>query len=177
VRSCNQSLQTPWDRFPSPFQCVTQALRAVGEPLTVPENAEGTFWITFPPPAALDDMRALVARTIREFSQAQGLQGRITHIENGFCSEPVHTNASALSAALLETAERLQMPPIDISPSTGLSDMRLFGAFDIPCLLYGPGTGYNPHRADECYHLSDLPRMTAFYHAFAQRWCGIAENG
>jgi acetylornithine deacetylase len=173
VRSRNQRLQPPWDRFPSPFQCVTQALRSSGQPLTVPETAEGTFWITFPPPAALDDMRALIARTIRDFSQTRGLDDRIAYVENGFQSEPVCANAPALRAALLETAARLRMPPMDIGPSTGLSDMRRFNVFGIPCLLYGPGTGYNPHRADEHYHLNDLPRMTAFYHAFAQRWCGV----
>ena len=63
------------------------------------------------------------------------------------------------------------MEPIEVGPSTGLSDMRHFAALGTPCLLYGPGTGYNPHRPDERYHLTDLPRMDPFYVALARRWC------
>jgi acetylornithine deacetylase/succinyl-diaminopimelate desuccinylase-like protein len=64
------------------------------------------------------------------------------------------------------------MAPIDVGPSTGTSDMRHFSLAGIPCMLYGPGNGYNPHRPDEHYYLDDLPRIILFYLAFVNGWCG-----
>jgi acetylornithine deacetylase/succinyl-diaminopimelate desuccinylase-like protein len=52
--------------------------------------------------------------------------------------------------------------------------MRHFGKRGIPCLLYGPGRGFNPHRADEHFLLDDLPRMMKVYLDMIDAWCNEA---
>jgi acetylornithine deacetylase/succinyl-diaminopimelate desuccinylase-like protein len=49
--------------------------------------------------------------------------------------------------------------------------MRHFVAAGIPCVLYGPGNGFAPHRADEYYELADLPRMVRVFLSLANVWC------
>jgi acetylornithine deacetylase/succinyl-diaminopimelate desuccinylase-like protein len=93
---------------------------------------------------------------------------------NGFATEPVHSDTEQLEQVLQDSAVRLGMPPIDIGPSTGTSDMRHFSQVGIPCVLYGPGNGYNPHRPDEHYYLDDLPRIILLYLEFVHAWCGAA---
>ena len=39
-------------------------------------------------------------------------------------------------------------------------------------VLYGPGRGFNPHRADEHYHVDDLPLMVSILDDTATAWCG-----
>ena len=43
-------------------------------------------------------------------------------------------------------------------------------------MLFGPGTGYNPHRADEQYLMSDLVRMIGLYLDVLRSWCGVADG-
>jgi acetylornithine deacetylase/succinyl-diaminopimelate desuccinylase-like protein len=71
-------------------------------------------------------------------------------------------------------AERHGIPEVRIGPSTGTSDLRHFGRRGIPCLLYGPGRGFNPHRADEHFVLEDLPRMMKVYLDMIDTWCNGA---
>ena len=52
--------------------------------------------------------------------------------------------------------------------------MRHFAKRNIPCLLYGPGRGFNPHRADEHFFLDDLPFMMKLYLDMVVDWCRIA---
>jgi acetylornithine deacetylase/succinyl-diaminopimelate desuccinylase-like protein len=63
---------------------------------------------------------------------------------------------------------------VRIGPSTGTSDMRHFARRGIPCLLYGPGRGFNPHRADEHFLLDDLPLMMQVYLDMVIEWCSVA---
>jgi acetylornithine deacetylase/succinyl-diaminopimelate desuccinylase-like protein len=66
------------------------------------------------------------------------------------------------------------MTPITVGPSTGTSDLRHFVAVGIPCLLYGPGDGGNPHRLNEYYKLADLRRIVLLYAEVIRRWCGTS---
>jgi acetylornithine deacetylase/succinyl-diaminopimelate desuccinylase-like protein len=52
--------------------------------------------------------------------------------------------------------------------------MRHFARRGIPCLLYGPGRGFNPHRPDEHFLLDDLPFMMKVYLDMAVDWCNVA---
>jgi acetylornithine deacetylase len=176
VGRLNEHVSAPWNRLPSPLALIAQSLACQGEQGTLPETAEARFWMTFPPPWTLANMRERVMRGISDFLEKNAPQARASCAWDGFQSESVGGDAGMLAHALRETARLLGMPPIDVGPSTGFSDMRHFSRFGIPCLLYGPGTGYNPHRADEHYYLDDLPRMTAFYLAFIQRWCIVATH-
>jgi acetylornithine deacetylase/succinyl-diaminopimelate desuccinylase-like protein len=68
-------------------------------------------------------------------------------------------------------AQSLGWPRMEFVPSTGTSDMRHFAARGIPCVLFGPGRGFNPHRANEHYYLDDLPKMTTLLLGMIERWC------
>ena len=80
--------------------------------------------------------------------------------------------------AYLRTAEieaviaRAAKVPIAFGPSTGTSDMRHFVQRGIPCVLFGPGRGYNPHRADERFELASLVEMTDLLTDVVLEWCG-----
>jgi hypothetical protein len=54
--------------------------------------------------------------------------------------------------------------------------MRHFAMRGIPCLLYGPGRGFNPHRADEHFLLDDLPFMMNVYLDMIVEWCNVARG-
>jgi len=176
VSLLNATRSEPWTRFPSPFQLVTQGLSACGAPLTVPEYAEAVCYMTFPPPWTLDRARqflqADVAAFAREYQLCPSPELQFTH----FAVEPVESDATSLAAVLQECARAEGYGRIDIGPSTGTSDLRHFAAAGIPCLLYGPGRGFNPHRPDEHYTLADLPRMIRVFVDLASRWCGTAEH-
>jgi acetylornithine deacetylase/succinyl-diaminopimelate desuccinylase-like protein len=86
--------------------------------------------------------------------------------------EPVCADVTKIEHIFQTTAQKVGFSPIDIGPSTGTSDLRHFVNAGIPCLLYGPGTGYNPHRSNECYYLDDLPKMILFYLMLIDGWCG-----
>jgi acetylornithine deacetylase/succinyl-diaminopimelate desuccinylase-like protein len=174
VAACNAGRVAPWTRFPSPFQLVVQRLHARAEQMTVPDRAEATCYATFPPPQTLEGFRRRLEACAERFRLRAPEGLGIDFAWDGFCAEPVGSFDPELSSALQATAAELGMPAIDIGPSTGTSDMRHFVARGIPCMLYGPGTGFNPHRADESFALDDLPRIVAFYAAFARRWCGTA---
>lgn len=167
VATLNANLEPPWSRFPSPYQFVVQRLQSDSGPLTVPDQAEATAWISFPTPHTLAGMRALVEDAIRDFTSRADVVVKF----DGFCAEPVQTTDGELTAALRASARELGMAEIDVGPSTGISDMRHFVARGIPCLLYGPGRGWNPHRPNESYALDDLTVMARFYSALIRRWC------
>jgi acetylornithine deacetylase/succinyl-diaminopimelate desuccinylase-like protein len=52
--------------------------------------------------------------------------------------------------------------------------MRHFAKRGIPCLLYGPGWGFNPHRPNEHFLLADLPFMMGVYLDMVGEWSGVA---
>jgi acetylornithine deacetylase len=171
VAGLNEQRSAPWTRFPSPFQFVTQRLAADSPPLTVPDYAEATCHVTFPPPWTVAAMRLLLTEETAAFAAEKGLDAAPV-LTDEFSAEPVNADAAPLAAALSESALHEGFGAIDIGPSTGTSDMRHFAAAGIPCLLYGPGHGLNPHRPDEYYQLSDLPRMVKVFARLATSWCG-----
>ena len=171
VATLNADREAPWTRFPSPFQLVTQRLSAAAPPLTVPERAEGTCYVTFPPPWTLSDMRRWLEDEAGRFAIERGLPSAPVLDYHGFHAEPVSADSAELAVALTAAATRVGFGSPDIGPSTGISDLRHFATAGIPCLLYGPGTGFNPHRSDECYHLSDLAPMVKLFAALAIDWC------
>ena len=170
VFALNAARAEPWKRFPSPYQFITSSIAGESASNTLPENARADVQLTFPPPDGVASMWALLQREVAEFAAARSIDTQeIQRREIGF--DPIAGGTPELESALHEVAEELDMPKIDVGPSTGWSDMRHFVANGIPCLLYGPGNGFNPHRANEYYELRDLPRMIDFYHRFVVRWC------
>jgi acetylornithine deacetylase len=167
----NASRIDPWTRFPSPFQLITQRLDAAGPPLTVPDRAAATCYTTFPPPWTLATAQAFLRDEVSAFSHEHRLAVTPELVWNGFSAEPTKADARELGEALMTAAT---LGPIDIGPSTGTSDLRHFVAARIPCLLYGPGSGFNPHRANEYYELDDLPRMVELFSSLVRRWCGVS---
>ena len=169
VFACNASRKDPWTRFPSPFQLVTTRMSGESTSNTVPEFATAEIQVTFPPPDSIASVRALIDERVRAFAVRHDIS--VPAIDWQMSFEPVVGGSPLLNTTLRQTCDDVGMPRIDIGPSTGWSDMRRFAEFGMPCVLYGPGEGYNPHRADEYYELSDLPRMIAFYYRFIERWC------
>jgi acetylornithine deacetylase len=169
VGMLNAERSDPWTRFPSPFQLVTQRLASEGGLLTVPEHADALCYVTFPPPWTVAMMRAFIEDEIQRFSAERGLRPAPV-LTAAFNVEPVVSGAAALADVLIESAALENIGPIDVGPSTGTSDLRHFAAAGIPCLLYGPGNGFNPHRPDEHYRLSDLPVMVRLFARLADAW-------
>jgi len=176
VAHLNATLTDVWTRFPSPFQLVTQHLHSDGAPLTVPEYAEAVCYFTFPPPWTVDRARRFLGAEVDAFAREHELCPAPDIDFDRFSAEPVASDAAPLAAALQACAAEEGYDTIDIAPSTGTSDLRHFAAAGIPCLLYGPGSGFNPHRADEHYHLADLPRMVRLFAHLASHWCGTLDR-
>jgi acetylornithine deacetylase/succinyl-diaminopimelate desuccinylase-like protein len=177
VSGLNRARIDPWTRFPSPYQFVVQALHSDSAHLTLPERAEAQVCVTFPPPFTVGGMISFIAQESERFGRGRSLPDLPLIERSGLAVEPVRSPTHQLGAVLQKCAADLRMPAIDIGPSTGTSDLRHFAGASIPCLLYGPGTGFNPHRANECYRMADLPTMIQLYLAVAAEWCGLESDG
>ena len=172
VFALNAERRDPWTRFPSPYQLVIQKLHSDGEQLTVPELARAQCYMTFPPPFTLSTTREFLQAQAEIFARANSLTEPPEFAWVGYAVEPVASDTPQIQQVMQRSATRLNLAPIDIGPSTGTSDMRHFLAAGGQCLLYGPGSGFNPHRPDEHYYLDDLSRMILFYLDVTYEWCG-----
>ena len=175
VFALNADRMPPWTRFPSPFQFVIHKFMSVGALKTVPAEAWAQCYLTFPPPYTLAATRTFLEEAAEQFAREQSLPTAPAFNWDGFATEPVRSATNEFEAHLQASAAALCLPPIEVGPSTGTSDLRHFVSAGIPCLLYGPGAGFNPHRPDEHYHLDDLPLMVHIYLNVIQSWCGLAE--
>lgn len=159
VFDLNRGNKAPWDRYPSPNQFVVQSLHSAGDPLTVPERAVGSAYVTFTPPATLRDVQTLLETTAVRFSERFRLPAMPIFDWSGFAAEPVFSRSAELEGAIAVAAQESGIGQVAFGPSTGTSDMRHFAARGIPCVLFGPGRGFNPHRQDECYDLGSISPM------------------
>jgi acetylornithine deacetylase len=170
VHSLNQGRSGVWTQFPSPFQISMIEIQGHGESMTLPESAVARFYATFPPPFNLREFKGLLERTVVE--TISGTPGASFELKwTGLSVEPVKSESLELEGILQESALIAGFCPIQFGPSTGTSDMRHFVESGIPCLLYGPGRGFNPHRANEHYYLDDLPTMILAFLELASSWC------
>jgi acetylornithine deacetylase len=169
----NGRRQPPWTEFPSPYQLVIHAMHADAQRLCVPVEASARCHVTFPPPDTLDSVRAFLEAEGRKHAHALSCPHAPVFTWEGFAAEPVSCASEELRALVRETARRHGLGDVRIGPSTGTSDMRHFAKRGIPCLLYGPGRGFNPHRPDEYFMLDDLPRMMQVYLDMMIGWCNV----
>jgi acetylornithine deacetylase len=176
VLARNEGREAPWSRFPSPFQLSLQRIRSEGVQMTVPDRATAQCYVTFPPPFTLQRMRELITDESRTFESRLGLDDAVSITWSGLAAEPVRSAPGELEQVVIDASRRAGLPDVSPGPSTGTSDLRHFTAAGIPCVLFGPGTGYNPHRPDEQYLLSDLVRMIAVYLEVLRSWCGVADG-
>jgi acetylornithine deacetylase len=167
VHALNASNCAPWTRYPSPNQLSTVELLCHETTLTVPALASATCYATFTPPHRVASFMGMIESAGASFAARHDLTRGPVFDWSGFKADPVKSASAELEAAL----QRAAGTQIDFGPSTGTSDMRHFVAREIPCVLFGPGMGRNPHRADECYHLDSLPRMVQILSAVAREWC------
>lgn len=167
VHTLNATNYEPWTRFPSPNQLSIIALSCHETTLTVPALASATCYATFTPPHCVTSFIAMIEYVGANFAERHSLPRKPVFDWTGFKAEPVKSASFELESALRKAAHT----SIDFGPSTGTSDMRHFVARGIPCVLFGPGLGHNPHRADECYHLDNLPKMVGILSAVAREWC------
>lgn len=175
VALLNRDRVEPWTRFPSPFQFVTQGLAASTDPLTVPDLAAATCLVTFPPPWTLARMRTFLTEEAAALSCERNLPCLPDFDWNLMAVEPIHAGTTTLLPLLDRAARRVGLGGVELWPSTGTSDLRHYAAAGIPCLLYGPGTGANPHRIDEHYRLADIPLMVRLFADLIKSWgsCGM----
>jgi len=170
----NDTRRPPWTEFPSPFQFVVHGMHADAPRFSVPVEASARCFVTFPPPAAIDSVRAMLETEGREYAQAKRHPHHPVFVWDGFAAEPVSCATDELRQLVRDAARRNGIPEVRIGPSTGTSDMRHFARRGIPCLLYGPGRGFNPHRPDEHFLLDDLPFMVKVCLDMVVEWCRIA---
>jgi acetylornithine deacetylase len=172
VFDLNARNTAPWTVFPSPNQFSTVALRCDEAPLTVPAVASAVCYATFTPPMTIAGFRSLAERVGREFAGRHHLSREPAFDWSGFAAEPVASESSALEHAIQAAAANVMDQQVSFGPSTGTSDLRHFAARGIPCVLFGPGVGYNPHRADEHFHLDSLSSTVRVLLHAVSRWCG-----
>jgi acetylornithine deacetylase len=177
IHALNDGRQPPWDRFPSPFQCVLQRLRSDAPIFTLPEDASALLYVTFCPPVTLPAMRERITGFARDFAGRHAWPEPPEVGWGDYQIEPVRSAGDGLEPLIQASARAAGLGPVEVGPSTGTSDMRHFTRRGIPCLLYGPGRGFNPHRPDEYYELDDLLPMLRLYLDAAVRFCGAAPAG
>ena len=171
VFGLNADRQAPWTEFPSPYQLVIHGLNADAPRFCVPAEASARCFVTFPPPDTIESIRRFLETEGRKYAQANGYSHAPVFTWNGFAAEPVSSASEPLRALVRDAAKRNGIADVRIGPSTGTSDLRHFAKHGIPCLLYGPGRGFNPHRPDEHFLLEDLPRMMQVFLDMAIEWC------
>lgn len=179
IHALNDGRPAPWDRFPSPFQCVLQRLQSDAPIFTLPEDASALLYVTFCPPVALPEMQRRITAFAHDFAARHDWPEPPRVVWGDYQIEPVSSveTGGGLEALIQAAAGAAGVGPIEVGPSTGTSDMRHFSRRGIPCLLYGPGRGFNPHRPDEYYQLDDLLPMLRLYLDAAVRFCGAAPAG
>jgi len=170
----NDKRQPPWTEFPSPYQLVIHGLNADAPRFCVPVDASARCFVTFPPPDTIESVRRFLEEESVKSARANGFPHAPVFAWEGFAAEPVSSASAELGALVKEAARRHRVADVRIGPSTGTSDMRHFARRGIPCLLYGPGRGFNPHRADEHFLLDDLPLMMQVYLDMVIEWCSVA---
>jgi acetylornithine deacetylase len=166
VSELNSSIEPPWTQFPSPNQLSTIALKCEETTLTVPSAASATLYATFIPPHTVSSFLDLISAKSREAARQAGADCA-PEINVDFAAEPVRSKSSAIECVISRAAGR----DIAFGPSTGTSDMRHFIRYSVPCVLFGPGRGYNPHRANEHFELRSLKEMTELLTDVALCWC------
>jgi len=174
VQVLNETRQPPWTEFPSPYQFVIHAISADAPRFSVPVDASARCFVTFPPPTTITDMRRFLDHEGRRHAELNGYPHVPEFVWDGFSAEPVAAATEELRTLVRGAAQRHGISELRIGPSTGTSDMRHFARRGIPCLLYGPGRGFNPHRPDEHFLLDDLPFMMKLYLDMVVEWCRIA---
>jgi acetylornithine deacetylase len=167
VFALNAGNVEPWTQYPSPNQCAVLGLDCPETTLTVPAVARATCFATFTPPHCLATFRDLIASVVCVFAARQGLAKHPELHWDGFAAEPVRSP----SAALEETIRRAAGTAVPFGPSTGTSDLRHFVARSIPCVLFGPGRGHHPHRANESFELASLDETTEIIWRTVEKWC------
>ena len=171
----NDKRQPPWTEFPSPYQLVIHGLDADAPRFCVPVEASARCFVTFPPPDTIESVRRFLEEESGNHAQAHGYPDAPVFAWEGFAAEPVSCANAELHALVGNAARRHGIADLRIGPSTGTSDMRHFARRGIPCLLYGPGRGFNPHRPDEHFLLDDLPLMMQVYLDMVIEWCSVAQ--
>ena len=166
VSELNSSIEPPWTQFPSPNQLSTIALNCEETTLTVPSAASAKLYATFTPPHTVSSFLDLISAKSREAARQAGADCA-PEINVDFAAEAVRSKSSAIECVISRAAGR----DIAFGPSTGTSDMRHFIRCGIPCVLFGPGRGYNPHRANEHFELRSLKEMTELLTDVALCWC------
>jgi acetylornithine deacetylase len=170
----NDTREPPWTEFPSPFQFVVHGMHADAPRFSLPVKANAVCFVTFPPPATINSVRVLLETEGRKFAGTKNYLLPPAFVWDGFAAEAASCATNELRALIRDVAKRNGIPEVRIGPSTGTSDLRHFARRNIPCLLYGPGRGFNPHRPDERFLLDDLPFMMKLYLDMVIEWCGIA---
>jgi acetylornithine deacetylase/succinyl-diaminopimelate desuccinylase-like protein len=170
IFALNDSRAEPWTRFPSPNQFVTQSIISTGRPLTVPDAAEALCYMTFTPPATVESMRIRIEERIRRFAAQRNISTPLAQWDGLFSVDPVFSQTGLLEKTIQNSLVASGRSAIEFGPSTGTSDLRHFVRCGIPCVLFGPGPGYNPHRADEHYHLAGLSEMVALVLEIVRQW-------
>src|SRR5712692_9357197 len=173
----NDARQPPWTEFPSPYQFVIHGMDADAPRFSVPVDARARCFVTFPPPDTIERMRLFLEEETSRHSKLNNYPHPPVLVWDGFAAEPVSCATEELRALVRETTKRNGSTEIRIGPSTGTSDMRHFARHGIPCLLFGPGRGFNPHRPDEYFLLDDLPFMMQVYLDMIVEWCNASPPG
>jgi acetylornithine deacetylase len=172
----NDAREAPWTEFPSPFQFIVHGMYADAPRFSLPVEARARCFLTFPPPFTIDRVRAFLVAEGRACAQARNHPHLPVFVWDGFAAEPVCCATNELRTLVRDAASRNGIPAVRVGPSTGSSDMRHFARRGIPCLLYGPGRGFNPHRPDEFFLLDDLPSMMKVYLDMIVEWSNVARG-
>jgi acetylornithine deacetylase/succinyl-diaminopimelate desuccinylase-like protein len=172
VHGWNSDRQDPWTMYPSPNQFVIQDLHSKSNHMCVPDRASAVSYMTFTPPRTLAKVRSQIIERAQSLLDSYEWAADPVYDWSRLATEPCYSNSLDLETTISSQAGAILGDKPAFHPSTETSgDLRHFCAYGIPCVLYGPGRGYNPHRVDEHYYIDDIAIMVKTLYEITEDWC------
>jgi len=175
-RSLNTSVGLAWHGQAEPIDVVVSRIEC-GEWLSVtPGKCILDGFVTYVPPLTERDTRAALEQAVHEAAADPSGSVAPSRIEfRGLTFRPFDASSHD---ALLESLDRshlvIQGGHVEKRAARAFNDVFQFSRHgSVPSCLISPGTGGNPHSADEYYDLSSMRPATRVLLAFVLDWCGV----
>ncbi len=170
IYSLNQRIPPEWQIYPSPNQFVVERFSSDNQTLTLPVHAIAGCYVSYTPNFEESEIKRFIEEYCAERERAD--QDVRIHVKwNGNRIPPSKNVNNDFECCFANALIANNYSPPDFVPSTGTSDMRHFSQVGVPCVLFGPGKGYNPHRANEHFYTETLLETVDKLQLLAAAWC------
>ena len=144
--------------LPLPYPLLVGQLRAGRWSSQVPEELTFEGRLGVPVGQSLEEARVQLERVVATATDGQGPPVQIVWSGGQFASGETALDDPWVQLVQAQAAAQLGAPPPLIGVPYG-TDMRLFCARGIPCVLFGPGGIERAHAADEHVAIDDLQAL------------------